>query len=373
MQTTPLSRTERLPFVKTRKPGQDPRDVAAACVQLLFCTLFWGAFYVLGKLAVGEAPPLVVASLRFLVAGSVLLVLVFLREKGLPRLRGNDAWLVLALGFLGVFGFNALTLQGFLYAPASDAALINPTLSPVITTLLAALLFREKIWRAKLYGMALTVLGLVILFASHPPAASSGMRWLGEVCFVSGALAWSGYTLLTRFAIKRFSSLALTTYTALAGLVFLLPLSARELVRVPWGALSGRFWLAIGIMGVLSTVVAFLLWNGAIRRGGASRATSFMPLVPIFGLVLGALVLQEAFTPVYVLVAALAVAGVYQANKPKRMSIRVKTIRTIKRVRIKALRGINQAIKAKATPSKVPVRFTNQLRKPERLHTGFLG
>ncbi|MNK51595.1 putative amino-acid metabolite efflux pump [compost metagenome] len=370
MQTTPLSLTSRLPRLsRNRKRDHGSRDVIVACVQMIFCTLFWGAFYVLGKLAVLEAPPLVVATLRFLIAGSVLYGMVLVREKGLPRLSPSDRWLVLGLGFTGVFAFNLLTFQGFLHAPATDATLINPSLNPVLTAIMATFLFNEKLWRTKIYGMGLSVLGLAILFASHPVGAPTGDRLLGDGLFVLSALAWSLYTLLSRVAVKRFSSLVLTTYTALAGLLLLLPLSVRDLLQVPWAALSWRFWISIAMLAILCTVFSFLLWNGAIRRAGASRTASFLPLVPMFGLALGALILREEFTPIHGVVAACSIGGVYLANKPKHLRIKAK--RTIKRARIAALRSLNQVRPAPAM--KAPLRYTNQLSKPKRIPTGFLG
>ncbi|GEM_PF-398118 len=382
MRTTPLSPTSRIPLSPTppsptgRSHAPWLNSVQLACMQVLVCTFFWGAFYVLGKVAVSEAPPLVVATLRFLLAGGLLLGLLVVREPGFPRLTRRDAVLIFGLGFTGVFAFNAFTFQGFLYAPSSDAALINPSLNPVITALLATVLFGERLWRMKIYGMGLSIIGLVILFASHGAgeSATPSHRWLGDLFFVLSAVAWSAYTLLTRVALKRFSSLALTTYTAIAGLLMLLPFSARDLVQVPWAALSGRFWLSVAMLAFLCTVLSFLLWNGAIRRAGASRAASFLPLVPVFSLALGAIVLQEEFTLVHGLVVACSIVGVSLANKPKRLRIHYKARRTIKRARIAAVRGLYQVVPSNDRVGKPSTpRFTNQLTTPKRKTTGFLG
>lgn len=328
----------------TARVGLHP--VQLAVLQMLLCTFFWGAFYVVGKLAVAEAPPLVVATLRFAIAGLVLTAVMAVREPGLPRLERRDWLLVLGLGFTGVLAFNAFTFQGFVYAPASDAALINPSLNPIVTALLAAVIFGEKLWRTKLYGIALCVLGIVILFASHTGAAvDSHARLLGDLCFVLSALSWSAYTLLTRVAIARFSSLALTTYTSLAGLMMLLPLSAPALVRTDWAALGATFWGSVLMLALLCTVLSFLLWNGAIRRAGASRAASFLPLVPVFGLALGAVVLHETLGLVHLVVAACAIGGVYLANKPKPGPKRFHFRRTMARGGRAAARGIVRVLK----------------------------
>jgi drug/metabolite transporter (DMT)-like permease len=83
-----------------------------------------------------------------------------------------------------------------------------------------------------------------------------------------------------------------------------------------WDHLSWTFWSAIAVLALLCTVAAFLFWYSAIRQLGASRTASFLPLVPIFGVLLGIGLLGDRPGPLQVLGMLLAIGGVYLANKP---------------------------------------------------------
>lgn len=290
-----------------------PRGIVAL---MLPCTLFWGAFFVFGKLAVQEASPLVVSTLRFLVALAVLLPLLLWREPRALRLSRRDLPYAAGLGLTGVAAYNALTMLGLQWAPASDGATITPTLNPLFTMVMAALLFREPLTRNKALGLGLALCGVVIVSAGAPVAqAAGGMRLWGDLLFVGSAMAWSAYTLIGRAVADRFSALASTTLASLFGVVMLLPFAGPEMVQVEWASLSSTFWVAIGIQGILSTVVAFWLWHEAIHRFGASRAASFLPLNPVLGVLLAVWLLGERLAPVQIIGMALAVTGVIIANR----------------------------------------------------------
>lgn len=289
----------------------------SAAAEMLGCTLLWGAFFVVGKASVGEARPLVVATLRFAVASVSLLALLVWREPQALRIGWRDGLLAAALGLTGVALYNGLAFYGFAYAPGSDGAMISPSLNPVITVLVAAFAFSEPLTRARLFGLLLALAGIALVFGGPSLAsAATPERLFGDVLFVLSAVSWSAYTLLGKLAVRRFSPLASTTYAAVAGLAMLLPFAASDLARVRWGELSAGFWGAVAFLAWGSTVAAFLLWYHALGKVGAARTASYLPLVPIFGVALGVIALGDRPTSVQLAGMAIAVAGVYAANRP---------------------------------------------------------
>lgn len=291
-------------------------DIRRASLQMLAVTLIWGVFWVSGKWAVAEAGPMAVASLRFLIAGAALGLLFAFRERPAAPMTGRD-WLIAAgLGATGVAAYNALCFLGLHYAPASDGAMLTPSLNPVLTALVAAWLLHEPLTRNRLVGQGLAIVGVVMIFAGPILAAqATGDRGLGDALFLLAAVVWSAYTLLGKVAARRFSPLASSMYAAVFGAAILLPFSWHELAAVRWTALSWQFWANMGFISLVSTVAAFLMWNDAIARVGASRTSTFNLLVPIFGVAASALLLGERPAPLQMLGMALAIAGVYWASR----------------------------------------------------------
>lgn len=290
-----------------------------AILQMLLVVVFWGAFFVFGKIAVAEAGPMAVAALRFLVAAALMAGLLAWREPAAFRLRRRDMPLALALAATGVFGYNALAFYGFSLAPASDGAIISPTLNPVLTAAFAALWLHEPLTRHKVAGLVLSVVGVGLIFAG-PLLLATGTpgRWLGDLLFVLSAFTWCAYTLLGKVAGARFSAVASTTYATILGALMLVPFAWGDLARLDWAGLSWRFWGAIAFMAAFCTVAAFMLWYSAIRAVGASRASSFLFLVPIVGVGLGAAMLGERPGPIQLLGMGVAIAGVAVANRRPR-------------------------------------------------------
>src|SRR5512142_3031369 len=97
---------------------------------LLLTMVFWGSAFVASKIVVVAVPPDVGAVLRFGL-GALLMAAILFRRAARP-IPPRDAWgRIAAVGIVGVFAFNALFFGGLVFAPASDAAMIIPTLSPV--------------------------------------------------------------------------------------------------------------------------------------------------------------------------------------------------------------------------------------------------
>jgi drug/metabolite transporter (DMT)-like permease len=295
-----------------------PRSLsnAEAALDMLLVTLLWGAFFVVGKLSVHEGSPLVVATLRFALASVVLVGLLAWREPDALRPSRQDLGLALGLGLTGVALYNGLAFYAFAHAPASDGAMISPSLNPVVTSVAAAILFGERLGRARVLGLIVALVGITLVFGGPAlESAATPERLWGDVLFVGSGLAWSAYTLVGKLTVGRLSALASTTYAAVAGLALLLPVSWPELARTAWSRLSLGFWASIVFLALGSTVAAFLLWYRALAKIGAARTASWLPLVPVFGVGLGVATLGERPTPVQLTGMALAVLGVWVANR----------------------------------------------------------
>lgn len=294
-------------------PAQKPAP-ASVFVRLVLVSLFFGGSFVAGKLAVKGVPPYTVALLRFLIASVVLYMFMIITEGPNWTTLRNNLPLLLVLGATGIFLYNALFYIGLTFSTASNAALIVPTSIPMATSLLAALRLKEPIGRNRLAGLLVALAGVVLVARNNPAVSAGGPRW-GDLLFLAAVVCWAVYSVAGKIATTRMSAVASTTYANIIGTIMLVP---PALAEKPWLTVPGQswpFWLGIFHMSILATVLAFLWWNQGVAAIGAGRTSVFTYMVPIWALVLAAIILGERLVPGQILGGLVVVAGIWLANR----------------------------------------------------------
>ena len=188
-------------------------------------------------------------------------------------------------------------------------------MNPLWTAAFAALLLGERFSRRQLGGMAVSLLGVVLIVgaAGIDPQGGSD-RLIGDVLLLAGSACWAVYTVLGRRALRRHSALAASTFASLIGTAPMLLVAAPDggewLRQAPMD-----LWLAILYLALFGTVAAFLAWYHAIRVLGAARAGQFTYLVPVWALLLAGIFLGERPAPLQLVGAALVAVGLGVANR----------------------------------------------------------
>ncbi len=273
--------------------------------------LCWSGGWTVGKLSVGAVPPLELSTIRFAVAG--LLMLGIARATGSSL--GLARWkLLLVAAFFGIFGYNALVFIGLTLGPASDGALIVPTLNPVLTVFIATFL-GERLTRNKAAGIAFATVGAAIVVAgAQSDAPFSSQRLISDLLMLCGAACWSIYATVGAITMRSGSPLGVTAVACLMGAAMLFPFGFLEqgYRDVPTWPVSA--WLDIGYLVVFATILSFVLFYWAVRRFGAGLGSMVSYLVPVFALVQAVLLLNERVTLLEIGGGAVILAGVRLAT-----------------------------------------------------------
>ena len=284
-----------------------------AYLLLLAMAVCFGGTWPAGKLAVEDVTPFTVAATRFTLA-TLLLAVWAARRGGVVRPGRRDIPLVLALGATAVAGYNALFLYGLELAPASDGAIIVPGLAPVFSMLIAWPVLGERIGKRGAAGLLLAFAGLVAVIG--PSGGVGRDRLLGALLFVAGAACWGIYSVLGKSATARFGTVTATLYATATGTLLLLPFSLAESGWSKLAGADGSAWASMLYLAVFGTVLAFVLLYEGVSRIGASRATAFAMLVPIFGVLGSVLVLGETVGAGTVVGGLAILAGLWLVQKP---------------------------------------------------------
>lgn len=252
--------------------------------------LCWSGSWTVGKLGVGAVPPLELSTIRFALAG--LLMLAIARATGASL--GLSHWrLLIVAAFFGIFAYNALVFVGLTLGPASDGALIVPTLNPVLTVLFAMFL-GERLTRNKIAGVGVATVGAIVVVVSAQSGSDvSARRLIGDLLMLGGAACWSVYATLGTITTRYGSPLGVTAVASLAGAAMLFPFGFLEqgYRDVPTWPVSA--WLDVGYLVIFATTIGFVLFYWAVRRFGAGLASMVSYLVPVFALIQAVLLLNE--------------------------------------------------------------------------------
>ncbi len=289
--------------------------------KLLLTMILWGIAWPVGRLLATGLPPFSIAAIRYAIVIPVFLVLLWVREGSFNLPRDWIPTFVL-LGILNTTLYQAFFLFGVKYAAASDDSLVIGV-GPVLIAVLASLVINEPLTRLKIAGLLSGLSGIAIIGSLSPNIAVTN-RILGVTLVFGGALAYAIYTvLLRRFINKnpttanrtRPSSLAMITWISLFGWLFLIPFS---LLESPWNyTWDLGSWAGILYLAILSTVVGYLFYVEGVGQIGASRAAVFGNLVPVFGVLSSALLLNETVNIWHGVSFLLIFLGVMLVNKTR--------------------------------------------------------
>jgi drug/metabolite transporter (DMT)-like permease len=265
---------------------------ALGTASAIFYIFLWASAFVPSRVISRAAPPLWVLALRFTCAGALLFGGVLLARLPLPRDRRT--WLRLAL--LGLcnnslyLGFTYLALR---HLSAGMGAIIAST-NPLLLALAAPRLLGEPLSPRKVLGLLLGFSGVVI--AMHARAGTQTARPQDVLLALAGVVASVASTILYKRMVDRPHPVVLNAAQLFFAGLLLVPaaLLFEGAPRIPWTpAVAG----SLAYLVIVLSVGASMLWFWILRHGEASRVSAFYFLTPLFGLLLGALLLGERLVP----------------------------------------------------------------------------
>ena len=281
------------------------------------------AWAVLAAAATGVQVGAAITATRYVAADISPASLAFLRYAigvaclGPPLLFAHvrfaraDILPIAALG-IGQFGvLIALLNYGLKTVPAGRGALIFATF-PLLTLVVAALAGHERVTRAKLVGILLTLAGVALALGDKIGGAGS---LAGEVAILASAATGAVCSVLYRPYLRRYTTLPVSAFAmAAAAAALLVPAALDDLAAAPFSLTAGA-WAAIVFIG-LSSGGGYVLWLWALKTIAATRVTVFLALSPITAAALGAVFLGEAVTAMMIAGVVCVAAGLWVANKP---------------------------------------------------------
>jgi O-acetylserine/cysteine efflux transporter len=274
------------------KTSMLPKDIALACCP----PVLWALCYVIAKPAIAHFPPLFMIGLAYGV-GALILLRQALRMK-------TAWWAMFAIAAFGGAIQSGLIFAGLNRLPASTAILVVQSQVP-FAVLSAWAICGERPNLRRLIGITVVLVGIV--FIAGAPQAVGDLGALGLV--VLGTLSWGISQALVR-ALGCDDGLTtiggLTLYAAPQLFVASLFLETGQILSLRTATFD--VWLAVLLLAIGGYVVAYSIWYGLMQRYRVDQVTPFALLMPLVGVLAGAIILGERLS-LWVALGGLLVLG----------------------------------------------------------------
>lgn len=257
-------------------------------LMLLITMLIWGSTFVVTKGINEQVPPFTLAFVRVTIGGLVLLGCAWARQA---RGGAHAPWSALpwgamiTMGLIGVVLYYAVFNYSLVYTSASQGALVQSCI-PAMTALVAVVWLREHASALRWTGIALSMVGILIVFSGGGDAQSGPSALLGNVLMFLSAVLWGVYTSMAK-RVANFDPLQVTAGIISAGAAMLLPLAAFEVAAAGMPSVAPKGWLGMAYLGAGASGVAYMMYSAALKHVDASEAGVYTNLIPIVGVITG--------------------------------------------------------------------------------------
>ena len=282
---------------------------------LTLSSFFWSGNFFTGKLAFNnELNPFKLSFFRWVLAFMILIPFTFkdiLRNFNIFK---ENILLILILSLLGVTIFNSFT-----YISLQTTLVINASLMTSITPLLIIgfswLIFKTKTNLFQFLGIFLSLLGVFnIVLKGNINNLYNLYFTPGDLWMFIAVFSWGLYSVLLKKIDVRLSQLATLEVMIFIGLIFIFPFYVIESLNNSFFPNNNADFYMIFYVAIFAGIISFFCWNKGVSLIGASRASLFLHLIPIFSSVWAIFLLNENFSLFHIIGAIFIIIGIFLSN-----------------------------------------------------------
>ena len=278
--------------------------------------LFWAGNFVMGRGVAEDVPPMALSFWRWLLAALIILPFAWPHlQKDAATIRGHLPYFLL-MGFLGGANFNALTYLALHTTTANNAFILNAS-NALFILLATAIIHRLKPSKGEVIAIVMAIVGMVLIITKGNPADLLNFSIKsGDLLVILSIISWAIYTALLK---NRPSTHPLTfaNLTFASAALVLLPVMLIEHLFFTPLSLTQTSGAAIMFAALFPGLLAYVFYNRGVELIGANAAGITIYMVPVFGILLSAVFLNETIETYHLSGFALIISGVIiSALKP---------------------------------------------------------
>jgi drug/metabolite transporter (DMT)-like permease len=260
---------------------------------LLLLCFVWSLSFLLAEILLESVRPFTIVFNRVFFASIVMVILIKLLGKRFPASRKNICLLFLLGLTNNAIPFSAI-VYGQQFITGGLASIIN-TNTAFFTLILSSMMFvDERLTMIRLLGIILGITGVIIAIGPSE-LLSLSVDNLGQQCIIIATLCYAISTTMARKFIKGVDPLVSVTVMLLSS-AFWMGIIVLYMEGLPLFTPSRVNIISIGLLAVLSTSLAYILYFMLLERAGAGTTTLVTVLIPPFAMIMDAIILKEEIT-----------------------------------------------------------------------------
>ncbi|MDM8536496.1 EamA family transporter [Desulfobacterales bacterium HSG17] len=278
--------------MKKNKIKISPMVLAYAGLTLTI--FFWAVNTVIAKAVVMELKPMTLSFYRWVMA------FIFILPFAIPHLKKDIILIKQNLGFLfflsipSVAAYNSILYLGAQYTSATNISLVVATM-PVMTILFSWIMSQEKPLVLQTLGIMVSIIGVMTIISNGSWQVLSTFSFNpGDLLIVLSIASWSFYSVLLKKKQINISPVSLLTMLIFFGVLCILPFYLWEFSVFNGFELKTSTIIIFVYLGIFPSILSYLCWNFGVKTAGASIASVFMYLLPVFTSIIAYLFLNES-------------------------------------------------------------------------------
>lgn len=287
-------------------------------IALLITVLIWSSSFATIKIGLQEIGPLTLAFVRGFLASIFLLAIITIKNENNKFIKSitRDWKYFLILGTIGIALFNIFQNVGVKYTSSALAGiLIN--INPVFILILSGLFLQEVVTGNKVMGIVIGFMGVVVILfvGQNISEIIKSQTFLGNLLVIGSALSWAFYSVMNKNISSKYSPLHLTAMAYIFGsiLLFLIAILFEKVSNL--FLFSVKSWFILLYLGIVASAITFFLWNFALSKMEASKASVFLFLGPVIAVIIGWSFMGEVITIYTIIGSVLVLFGVYLTER----------------------------------------------------------
>lgn len=263
-----------------------------AYLLLTLMAFFLACNHIVGRSVHTEIPPIGLSFWRWMFAAILLLPFVLRKPDAISRIFTNNLPSLFLLGTL-IVGATTLVLVGLNLTTAINISIIN-TVQPILTFVFSWLFLKQRISLIQAIGIILSCIGVLIMISNGKLSVITGLQFnIGDLIAILAMCGFAGYA-INIYRIPDELHITESLFgIILCGCIILLPFYLMEsFLYKPVPISYTTFW-AIPVLALLVSLFSMLFWNYGNKVVGPARATVFINLIPVFGVLLATTLLGE--------------------------------------------------------------------------------
>lgn len=289
-------------------------------IALLLSSAFWGSSFIFTKSLFLTEPHIsafLIVTFRLLIATLFFMPILYFTKR-LEPIRKEHWGMMLLLSFWEPFIYMILETYGVSLVSGSLASIIIATI-PLFVPFAVAAVYKEKLTLWAVVGVMLSLVGIVVMMLN---GGENGFQIeanpIGIIVLAAAVFVAVVYTIVLVKVLKHYRPFTITAYQNFISFFYFIPLILIfDRNNIPLLSYSWPMWGRLVFLGVFCSTMAYAFFNYGMKAVGATAASVYNNLIPVFSLLLAVMIGQESLTVTKALGMAIVLTGLFLAQRRK--------------------------------------------------------